>query len=120
VVIDPGQRLHLGAVGQQEPANDVHLPQLVRPVPLPPFPVPPPPTAVGLHQTGPAQTPIHRRLRHRQARTGLGDLDHHRPIEDGGWEVGTDHGSDDVSVTYIVRCSNDEDGHAYSEDDVPG
>jgi uncharacterized protein YcnI len=40
---------------------------------------------------------------------------HHRPIEDGGWEV-----SDDVSsVTYIVRCSNAEDGHTYSEDNVP-
>jgi hypothetical protein len=40
---------------------------------------------------------------------------HHRPIEDGGWEV-----SEDVSsVTYIVRCSNAEHAHAYSKDDVP-
>jgi hypothetical protein len=43
----------------------------------------------------------------------------HRPIEDGGWEVWTDQASDDVSLTYIVRCSNTENGHAYSEKDVP-
>jgi hypothetical protein len=40
---------------------------------------------------------------------------HHRRIEDGGWEV-----SDEVGVTsYIVRCSNAEDGHVYGEKDVP-
>jgi hypothetical protein len=40
---------------------------------------------------------------------------HHRPTEDGGWEV-----SDGVDVTsYIVRCSNADDGHVYGETDVP-
>jgi hypothetical protein len=39
----------------------------------------------------------------------------HRPIEYGGWEV-----SDEVSVTtYIVKCSNAENGHVYGEKDVP-
>jgi hypothetical protein len=46
-------------------------------------------------------------------------VQHHRPIEDGGWEVWTDQGPDDVSLTYIVRCSNTATGHAYSDKDVP-
>ena len=35
VVVDPGDDLDLGAVGEHDPADDVHLPQFHRPVPLP-------------------------------------------------------------------------------------
>ena len=37
VVIDPGEHLALPPVGQQHPADHVHLPQLHRPAPLPPL-----------------------------------------------------------------------------------
>jgi hypothetical protein len=37
VVVDAGDHLHLGAVGQIEPAHDVHLPELHGLRPLPPL-----------------------------------------------------------------------------------
>jgi len=35
VVVDPGEHLALGAVGQEHPADDVHLPELHGPAPFP-------------------------------------------------------------------------------------
>jgi hypothetical protein len=64
VVIDAGQRLGMAAVGEQEPADHVHLPQLYRRGPLPPFepltaPVPPD----RLDQPGTSQRAVDRRRR---------------------------------------------------------
>jgi hypothetical protein len=61
VVVDAGQRLGMAAVGEQEPADHVHLPQLYRRGPLPPFepltaPVPP-------DQPGTSQRAVDRRRR---------------------------------------------------------
>jgi len=62
VVIDPGQRLGVRAVGQQEPTDDVHLPKLHRPPTLPPTPLLPPPVPrLGIDQAGAHQRPVHRR-----------------------------------------------------------
>src|SRR5215212_334372 len=80
MIINPRQRLRMAAVGEQEAAYGVHLPQLLRPAPLPPLPLPfaaPPP--VRLDQPRPPQTAIHRRLGHPEAWTGLADLDRHPP-----------------------------------------
>src|SRR5215475_15667003 len=64
MVIDPGQRLSVAAVGEQEPAHHIHLPQLHRRPALPPPPLLlPPPPGTGLDQPGPHQRPVDPRLR---------------------------------------------------------
>jgi hypothetical protein len=57
MVIDAGQRLGRGIVGQREPPNDVHLPQLHRHRAFPAFPFARAPVA----QTGVDQLRAHQR-----------------------------------------------------------
>jgi hypothetical protein len=64
VIVDPGHHLQLGAIRQEHPTHDVHLPQLHRPGPLPPPVIrPAPPPLLRIHQTMAHQSPIHRRTR---------------------------------------------------------
>jgi len=59
VVVDAGQDLALGPVGEQHPADDVHLPKLHRSAPLPPA-EPAVPAAPGLRvdQLGTLERPV--------------------------------------------------------------
>ncbi len=74
VVIDSRQHLGPSAVGEQEPTDDVHLPQLHRRAAFPPFPlaITRPPRA-RVDQVQPDQRPIGPRLRHREP-SPLGQL----------------------------------------------
>jgi hypothetical protein len=80
VIIQPGQCLGRGPVGQADPAHEVHLPQLHRRAALPALPrLPPPAVATGLDQTGPGQRPIHTgHTRHRRHPAAV-QLDHDPP-----------------------------------------
>ena len=75
VIIDAGQCLGAGAVGEREPAHDVHLPQLHRRTAFPAFPL-----AIArtprrrVDQVQPNQRPVGRRLRHRRSDTTLAQL----------------------------------------------
>jgi len=73
VVVDAGEGLQFGPVGEHDPADDVHLPQLHRPVPLPAHPVGPLPFA-GLDEPVTQQRPVDRRARRRRVDPAAGDL----------------------------------------------
>jgi len=80
MVIDPGQRLRLAAIGEEEPADNIHLPQLHRLAPFPPPPRLLTPTAPArLDHSGPGQAPVDRRLRHRHPPACQLDADPPRP-----------------------------------------
>src|SRR3984957_8924715 len=72
MVIDAGDHLDLGAVEEEEPADDVHLPQLHGPATFPAPVVSPRPLAGGgLNQAMADESPVHRRAP-RQRRDALG------------------------------------------------
>jgi hypothetical protein len=61
VVIDAGDHLDLGAVEEEEPADDIHLPELHGPAAFPALVVSPGPLAGGgLNQEMPDEGPVHR------------------------------------------------------------
>jgi len=67
MIIDTSQRLRPPPVRKQEPTDNIHLPQLHRPVPRPPLPLPIPRTpASRINQPEPQQRSIRPGLgRHR-------------------------------------------------------
>lgn len=72
MVVHPGDHLGLRAVGQPHAADDVHLPQLHRPGPLPPHIVlASPATFDRLEQAMADQDPIHRHPRRHRIRTAV-------------------------------------------------
>lgn len=72
MVVDPGDDLGFGAIGEHDPADDVHLPQLHRPSPLPPHIVPAAPATLGrFDQTVADQDPIHRHPRRHRIRASM-------------------------------------------------
>ncbi len=77
VVIDPGEDLGLPPVGQQDPADDVHLPQLHRSAALPALEAPVT-AAPGqrVDQPGPLQRPVDPRARGHRVHAGPGGLVH--------------------------------------------
>ncbi len=81
VVIDPRHHRHLGAIGEVEPADHIHLPQLHRPGSLPPLVVLATPPALGrLDQAVAHQRPIHRRQRRQRIDPLLGQMEQDRAL----------------------------------------
>jgi hypothetical protein len=80
VVIQAGQRLRRRPVGQPDPADDVHLPQLHRRTALPALPrLSPPPAGTGLDQRGPGQRPVDPGLTGQRRHAPAGQLHHDPP-----------------------------------------
>lgn len=83
MVIYPGDHFGFAAVGQLDAADDVHLPQFHRPVPLPPDVITPAPASfAAIDQAVAAQDPIRRRDRRHSAGAAIAaQLEHdpHRP-----------------------------------------
>lgn len=80
VIIKAGHRRQLGAVGQVDPPDDVHLPQLHRPRPLPPRVIRPPTLPLRrVDQAVTNQRPIRRRPTRHRIHTIPTQLVHDRP-----------------------------------------
>jgi hypothetical protein len=75
VVVDAADQLELAAVGQPDPANDIQLPQLHRPIPLPTPPVASAaPAAARLHQPVADQDAVDPRPRRHRSNSTLLEL----------------------------------------------